>query len=73
MVRVPRALLWWPSLQIQVPSQTYSPHQPCCAGIPRTKWRKTGTDVSSGLILLKQKKHSSWTTFLSYCWKGLRE
>ena len=27
---------------------TYSTHQPCCRDIPYTKWRKTGTDVSSG-------------------------
>ena len=34
--------------------RTYSTHQPCFGGIPHTKWRKAGTDVSSGLIFLKQ-------------------
>ena len=36
--------------------QTYSTHQPCCGVIPRTKYRKTGTDVSSGLIFITKKK-----------------
>ena len=30
-------------------ARTYSTHQPCCGGIPHTKWRKIGADISSGL------------------------
>ena len=30
--------------------------KPCCGGIPHTKWRKTDTYISSGLIFLKPKK-----------------
>ena len=36
--------------------------QPCCGSDPQIKWRKTGTNVSSGLIFLsksKKKKDSS--------------
>ena len=33
-----------------------STHQPHCGGIPHTKWRRTGTDVSSGPICFKQKR-----------------
>ena len=35
---------------------TYTTHQPCCGGIPHTKQRKTGTDVSSEQIFLREKK-----------------
>ena len=35
---------------------TYSTHQSCYGGTPRTKWRKISTDVISGLIFLKQRK-----------------
>ena len=35
---------------------TYFTHQPCCGGIPHTKQRKAGMNVSSGLAFLKQKK-----------------
>lgn len=37
----------------------YSSHQPCCGGIPRTKWGKVGTDVGSGCIFLIKKKKST--------------
>ena len=42
--------------------QTHTTHQPCCVGNPHIKWRKIGTDVSSGLIFLKQtkKKNKDW-------------
>ena len=60
--------LWQP----RVPSfrsrvQTHSTHQPPCGGIPYTKWRKIGTDVSSGLIFLKQrgKKRGGLATDIS--------
>ena len=35
---------------------TYTTRQPHCGGDPHIKWRKTGTDVSSGLIFLSKKK-----------------
>ena len=35
---------------------TYATHQPFRGGIPHTKQRKTGTDVSSGQIILTKKK-----------------
>ena len=37
-------------------AQTYTTHQSCCGSDPHIKWRKTGTDVSLGLVFLKQKK-----------------
>ena len=37
-------------------AETYSTHQPCCGGVPHTKWRKIGTDVSSGPIFLNNSK-----------------
>ena len=30
--------------------------QPCCVSIPHTKQRKSGTDINSGTIFLKQKE-----------------
>ena len=45
--------------------QTYTICQwPCCSGDPHTKWRKTGTDVSSGTIFLKQKEED-WQQMLA--------
>ena len=38
---------------------TYPTCQPCCVGGAYIKWRKTGTDVRSGLIFLKPKKRKS--------------
>src|SRR3712207_8551795 len=37
--------------------------KPCCGGVPQTKWRKVGTDVTSGTILLKQKEED-WQQML---------
>ena len=43
--------------RVQIPVQTYAPLiKPCCDGVPHTKWRKIGTDVSSGPIFLTKKK-----------------
>ena len=39
----------------QVP--TYTTHQPSCEGNPCIKWKKIGTDVSSGLISLSKNKN----------------
>ena len=36
---------------------------PCCGSDPHTKWRKMGTDVSSGIIFLKQKEED-WQQML---------
>ena len=36
--------------------QTYTTHQPCCGGVPHTKQRRIGTDVSSGRTLLSKIK-----------------
>ena len=35
---------------------THTTHWPCCGSDLHIKWRKIGTDVSSVLIFLKQKK-----------------
>ena len=50
--------------------QTYTTHQPCCGGDPHIKWRKTGTNISLGLIFLSKKKKKerkkrkkSWSLF----------
>ena len=45
-----------PGLRVQMPGIDPHIHQPCCGGDPHIKWRRTGTDVISGLIFLKQKK-----------------
>ena len=37
-------------------AQTYTIHQLCCGGDSHIKGRKIGTDVSSGLIFLKEKQ-----------------
>ena len=51
------------ALQGHVAGATYSTHQPYCGGIPHTKQRSIGMDVTSGLIFLKQKKEDDcqWT------------
>ena len=36
--------------------QTYSTHQPFRGGTTNTKWRKSDTDISSRLIVFKQKE-----------------
>ena len=57
VVKVQCALLWWPRFTGLDPGCRPTPLiKPCCGDIPHTKQRKTGTDVSSGLICLKQKK-----------------
>ena len=33
----------------------HTTHKPCCGGIPHTKQRRTGTDVSSGTVFLKEE------------------
>ena len=38
--------------------------KPCCGSIPHTKLRKTGTDVSSATIFLKQKEED-WQQMLA--------
>ena len=47
----------------------------CCGGTPHMKWRKTGTDVSSGQIFLtKEKKigkdHPPRNTWLRVLWSS---
>ena len=57
VVKVLHTLLWRPGVHrsgSRVPA--YSTHQPCSGGIPHTKWRNIGTDISSRLIFLKQKR-----------------
>ena len=36
--------------------QGMDPYHSCCGGDPHIKWRKIGTNVSSGLIFLRKKK-----------------
>ena len=38
--------------------------KPCCGGVTYTKKWKTGTDVSSGIIFLKQKEED-WQQMLA--------
>ena len=49
---------WWPRVQgFGSWEQTYTLLiKPCCDGIPHTKWRKIGTDVSSGPNFFTKKK-----------------
>ena len=49
----------------QSPVGTYTTGHSCCGGNPHIKWRKIGTDVSSGLIFLKQKKEENWEQMLA--------
>ena len=45
--------------------QTYIPLiKPCCDNVPHTKQKKTGTDVSSAIIFLKQKEED-WQQVLA--------
>ena len=38
-------------------ARTYTPLiNSCCGSVPHTKWRRTGTDISSATIFLKQKE-----------------
>ena len=39
--------------------------RPCCGGDPHIRWRKIGTDVSSGRIFLKPKKEEDWQQMLA--------
>ena len=47
----PGSWVWIPGMDIHTPLV-----KPCCGGDPRTKWRRIGTDVSSGLLFLKPKE-----------------
>ena len=49
--------LWRPGVcRFRSQAQTYTPLiKPCCAGVPHTKQRKIGADVSSGPIFLTKK------------------
>ena len=38
--------------------------QPCCGGIPHTKWRKIGTDVSSGTVFLNRENKNPHTLLM---------
>lgn len=55
VVKVPRAPLPWPGF---AGSDPYSTHQAYCGGIPCTKRRKTGKDVSSELVSPPKKNTS---------------
>ena len=46
-----RAPLWWPGVWAYTPLT-----KPCCGGVPHTKQRKIGSDVSSVTMFLKQKE-----------------
>ena len=37
--------------------------KPCCGGVPRTKQRKIGPDVTSGTIFLTKKKEEEEEIF----------
>ena len=51
--------------QVQIPGTDPGPLvRPCCSSIPFTKQRKTGTDVSSVTIFLKQKE-GDWQQILA--------
>ena len=52
------ALLWWPRVRgFKSQVWTYTLLiKPCFGGVPHTKWRKIGTDVSSGTVFLTKKK-----------------
>ena len=42
--------------QVRIQAWTSTTRQPCCGSSPHIKWRKIGTDVSSGLAKLPQEK-----------------
>ena len=50
------ALVAW-GLQVWIPGMDwYTTHQPCCGGVPHTKYRKIGMDDSSATVFLTKKK-----------------
>ena len=56
---------------------TYATGQPRCGGDPYIKWRKIGTDVSSGLIFLSRKRKKEQEEEKAYGerkeWRGERK
>ena len=63
MCSTSEALGSWVWIQAQSYTQLI---KPCCGGIPHTKQRKIGTDVSSGTISLKHKEED-WQWMLAQC------
>ena len=59
-ISVCSALVTW-VLRFRSQVWTDPTHQPCCGGVPHTKWRKTVTDASSGLVFLTKKKDKNKT------------
>ena len=72
VVKVLCTLLWVQVCGFGSQVQTYSTHQPCCGGIPHTKQRKTGTDVSSGPLFLTdtQKRNYIQIILPRLSWDG---
>ena len=63
------AVLGHPRFADLDPGRTYSTHQPCCGGIPHTKWGKIGTDVRLRAHLPqtkeREKKEEDWQWMLA--------